>query len=191
MDLVDKDKGYIKIKNVLISVFNKDKLMFLVKTLMLLNPEVVFYSPIQTYKEIFDIIGEDLADLHLVEISDGVDGKDFEVAIKEIKEIDFDLVVMNFQSFAHTVMDPDCTPEKARANIYNFGLEIIEYAENNQEKCVALCHPTFYPLFCEELINNNGSITITTSLMLMGRAVMYASNYKNAVFRYLSSVGEE
>ena len=120
LNIVNQIDRKIKIKNVLISLSDKNGLEDLVKSLVHINEEICFYSTGGTYRAIKKVIGED----HLVAISDYtgqaemqgglVKTLDFKIYsgllsetynethqadLKRIAGINFDMVVVNLYPF--------------------------------------------------------------------------------------------
>jgi phosphoribosylaminoimidazolecarboxamide formyltransferase / IMP cyclohydrolase len=202
MNNVEKVKGPIKIERVLLSVFNKVYLEMLVKGLLTVNPEMVFYSSTGTYNKILEILGYDEAGKHLVEISDYTgypemqgglvktlhpiinmgllaervnEVHDAELALQNA--VHFDLVVVNLYPFSDTIAKDGCTLEMARANIDIGGPTMIRAASKNFHGCAALTDPDDYRIVLAELSSNNGCLSLDTRLALMKKAFAVTATF--------------
>ncbi|MFK7780696.1 MAG: hypothetical protein QM490_06365 [Candidatus Gracilibacteria bacterium] len=183
MNNVKKVKGPVKIEKVFISVSYKEGIEMLVKKLLKINPKVVFYSSIGTYKKIFEILGKKLADINLVKIPNA--------ELVEQKADSFDLVVVNLNPFAYIIAKIECTLEMACDNIDIVGHMMLRAAAINFYRGAILCNTDDYLPFCNEVSLNKGCISLHARLELMKKVFDHTILYDSVIREYFAKVDED
>ncbi|RME25414.1 MAG: hypothetical protein D6806_07895, partial [Deltaproteobacteria bacterium] len=142
VNIVSKVDDWIRIRHVIVSVSDKRGLEVLVPGLVSINDSLKIFSTGGTYARIREILGEEQASRHLVQVSEYtgqpetqgglVKTLDFKIYLGLLTEtynehhqadlmrtgaVPIDMVVVNLYPFEQTVAREDATVEMARANI--------------------------------------------------------------------------
>ncbi len=185
----------VKVKNVLISCYDKTGLKYFATELVKLNPEVRMYCSSGTYSELSKAVAAE----NLIELSDYTGTKEMPSGLvktlhtkihagiladlndeqqkkylEESKAVAFDLVVVNLYPF--TAASKEGGIEKARTNIDIGGVSLIEAAAKNFLRVVVVVSPVDYEELLE-LMRKNSAISIETRLQLAKTALNYLSGY--------------
>lgn len=215
-DLKGSVENRIPIKNVLISVFDKEKLDFLIPGLIIIgkksNYDVKFMSTGGTYERIKDLLGTDYK--RLIEVSEytgfpemegglvktlhpkihaGILGERNNLEHKQYlkKELDnavyIDLIVGNLYPFDKVISSPDTNFEKARGNIDIGGPTMIRGGAKNFLSCAVLCNPTDYTEFLKIVGENKGCTTFEQRLNLAKKVFAITSEYDASILKYMKN----
>ncbi len=211
-NLKGKVNDKIPVKNVLISVFDKNGLEELVPGLIDINPSTKFVSTGGTYEKIKDILGKYYGD-NLIEIAKYTGFPEMEGGLVKtlhpkiyagilgernnpehhrylVRELNggvfIDMVVVNLYPFSQVVSKEGTTFEQARGNIDIGGPTMIRAAAKNFPSCAVVCEPSQYEKIMEVIRNNKGSTTFDLRLQLAREAFKITAKYENSIVGYLS-----
>ncbi|TWI68087.1 phosphoribosylaminoimidazolecarboxamide formyltransferase/IMP cyclohydrolase [Desulfobotulus alkaliphilus] len=209
---VDRIDSRVKVKRVLVSVSDKTYLDILVKGLMDVNPEVVFYSTGGTYQYIAGILGDRAKDA-LVQVSDYtgqpetqgglVKTLDFKIYLGLLTEtyneshrldlertqaVPLDMTVVNLYPFKETVAKAGITAEDARANIDIGGPCMIRASAKNFIRVAPVVDPEDYASLVEEMRKNEGQTTLAQRYRLAAKAFAHTAAYDTAIAAYLGNL---
>jgi len=209
MNFVEKIDDTVKVKRVLISVYDKGGLDTFVPELLRVNPELLLYSTGGTYRVIADILGERRGDhLRAVSAYTGqpemqgglVKTLDFKIYLGLLSETyneahrrdleraaaeSFDMVVVNLYPFEKTVAQKDVNPERARANIDIGGPCMIRAAAKNFLRVAAVVDPADYEAAIKEMDRSGGCLSLETRFRLAQKTFSYTARYDTAIASYL------
>ena len=211
MNIVTQTDNFIKIENVLISVWNKDNIEYLILNLIDLNDNIKIYSTGGTYKKIEEIL-KDRAKKHLIKVSDYTKQKemqgglvktlDFKIYLgllsetyneehkkdlKRTESVEFDLLVSNLYPFAETISKKDVTIEEARGNIDIGGPTMIRAASKNFLRVAPVISPEYYKKVIDFMKDNDGKIDIGLRFELSQKAFEYITEYDKKISDYLNT----
>ena len=211
LNIVDKIDGDIIIKNILLSVSDKEGLDYFVPEMIRINPETVFYSTGGTYQRLcdFDCIKEGK---NLISVSEYtgqpemqgglVKTLDFKIYlgllsetynkahqedIKRVSGISFDMVIVNLYPFKKTVSKDNITPENARTNIDIGGPCMLRASAKNFLRVASVCDPSDYPGLIDEMAGNNGKLSLKTRYYLSGKTFSHTADYDAAIKDFFNS----
>ncbi|TYT74578.1 hypothetical protein [Desulfobotulus mexicanus] len=209
---VDQIDSQVKVRRVLVSVSDKTNLDILVKGLMDVNPEVVFYSTGGTFQYIAGILG-DKAKGSLVQVSDYtgqpetqgglVKTLDFKIYLGLLTEtyneshgadlertqaVPLDMTVVNLYPFKETVAKAGVTAEDARANIDIGGPCMIRASAKNFIRVTPVVDPQDYAALVEELRKNEGQTTLALRYRMAAKAFAHTAAYDTAIAAYLGNL---
>jgi len=215
VNIVDKIDDKVKIKNILISVSDKNGLEQLVPALLEINPDIRIYSTGGTYKAIEMILGN-RANGTLIKVSEYtgqpemqgglVKTLDFKIYLGLLSEtynnyhqkdlertgaVPVDMVVANLYPFEKTISKPDVTPEAARANIDIGGPCMVRAAAKNFLRVASVTDPDDYELLIKELKNNVGCISLKTRYKLAVKAFTHTAEYDKMIFSFFNDLDFE
>ena len=215
MNFVEKVDDRITIRRVLVSVYDKVGLDTFVPQLLRINPELTLYSTGGTYRAIAEILGARGAG-RLVAVSEYtgqpemqgglVKTLDFKIYLGLLSEtyneahrqdlertgaVPFDMVVVNLYPFRNTILRPDATPERARANIDIGGPCMIRAAAKNFLRVAAVVDPVDYGAVIEELERNDGGLSLDTRFRLARKTFAYTAEYDTTIAAYLGTCRPE
>jgi len=213
LNIVEQIDDRVAVQNVLISVSDKTGLETFIPELIAALPNVKLYSTGGTYDALKELLGTEGAKKHLVTVSDYtghpemqgglVKTLDFKIYLgllseayneehkKDLSRVDavtFDMVVANLYPFRQTLLTPDCTPEKARANIDIGGPCMIRAAAKNYLRVATVTEPAEYAAIVQEIRNNSGTIGLNARLRLMRKAFAHIANYDLAIAGYFAGI---
>jgi phosphoribosylaminoimidazolecarboxamide formyltransferase/IMP cyclohydrolase len=215
MNFVEIIDDRVKIRRVLISVYDKGGLDTFIPGLLRINPEILFYSTGGTYGAISEILGDSKGD-RLVAVSDYTGQPEMQGGL--VKTLDFkiylgllsesynpahrqdlkrtgaealDMVVVNLYPFQSTVAQADVTPERARANIDIGGPCMIRAAAKNYLRVASVVDPGDYAEIIAEAEAGDGCLSLATRFRLAQKTFAYTSEYDTAIAAYLRSCPQE
>jgi phosphoribosylaminoimidazolecarboxamide formyltransferase/IMP cyclohydrolase len=211
LNFVERTDDLVKIRNVLVSVSNKDHLDTFVPGLIEVNPEIKFYSTGGTFKALQEILGRAGAARSLVSVSDYtgqpemqgglVKTLDFKIYLgllsetynqahtddlKRAKAVAFDMAVVNLYPFKQTVAKPECTSEMARANIDIGGPCMVRASAKNFIRVVSVVDPADYGRIVKEMVREDGAISLRTRFDLARKSFAHTADYDAAIAAYLA-----
>jgi len=193
----------IKIKRVLISVFDKTGLTDFVKKLSAFDVEIIstggtakhlqengfkvtYVSDITGFPE---ILGGRVKTLH-PKIHGGILAKRSKAEqMKQIQEFDIspiDMVIVNLYPFEQTIARPDVTIDEALENIDIGGPCMIRAAAKNFPGVAVLTDPAQYDKVVNELQANSGSLSLDIRKELSTAAFKRTASYDSVITAYLS-----
>ena len=195
----------IKAKRALISVFYKDGLDTLAKSLHQYGVEIISTGGTQTFLEALgipvtavenitgfpSILGGRVKTLHPI-VFGGILGRRenagdrAEMAQHGIENID--IVVVDLYPFEETLKS-GATEEEIIEKIDIGGISLIRAAAKNHKDVVILASKADYGHLVDELNTNNGASTATFRKLMAARAFAVSSHYDSAIFNYFQ--GEE
>jgi phosphoribosylaminoimidazolecarboxamide formyltransferase / IMP cyclohydrolase len=210
LNIVDKVDDYVKITNVIVSVFDKTNLEIFIPQLVSFNPNITIYSTGGTYKKIFEILGEtkNLAKISQYtgqpEMQGGlVKTLDYKIYLgllsetyneshtsdlKRVSGIPIDMVICNLYPFLQTITKDGVTPEVARTNIDIGGPCMIRASAKNFLRVASVCDPKDYHLLLEELKSCNCSLSLKTRFFLSMKAFKHTAEYDGYIRDYFSNL---
>src|SRR6476646_7854486 len=115
--------------------------------------------------------------------------RDNDQHIASMKEHDIesiDLVIVNLYPFEETIAKDDVTLEEAVENIDIGGPAMIRSASKNWRDVAVVTDARLYPQIIEELIENQGSLSLETRQRLATLAYTRTAGYDLAISSYLS-----
>jgi len=194
----------IKIKRVLISVFDKTDLVDFVKKLSVFNVEIIstggtakhlqehgfkvtYVSDITGFPE---ILGGRVKTLH-PKIHGGILAKrskaDQMNQLEEFNISPIDMVIVNLYPFEKTIIKPDVVIDEALENIDIGGPCMIRAAAKNFPGVAVLTDPVQYDKVINELQTNSGTLSLDIRKELSTAAFKRTAEYDRAITTYLSS----
>ena len=201
----------VKVKTVLLSVFDKSALQTLARGILAANPGVQFLSTGGTYSALQPLLGA-FGSSNLRQVSEYtgqpelqgglVKTLDFKIYLGLLSETDnaahredlartgaavIDMVVANLYPFEQTVAAARATLEDARANIDIGGPCMVRAAAKNFHRVAVLTDPSDYPAVVEELSKQNGTLRLATRYRLAQKAFRLIARYDAAVADYLDA----
>jgi phosphoribosylaminoimidazolecarboxamide formyltransferase / IMP cyclohydrolase len=196
----------VKIRNVLISCYDKTGLKYFVSELLKVNPDIKIYCSSGTYKEVSKVEG---TDGKVVEVSEYTGTKEMpsglvktlhpkihagilaEVGNEEQKKyvedndaVEFDLIIVNLYPFSEASQGNSV--EKARTNVDIGGVSLIEASAKNFLRVSVIVSPVDYEKFLE-VIKKSGC-DIGLRLELAKTAMDYLSGYLNSISDYYAKI---
>jgi phosphoribosylaminoimidazolecarboxamide formyltransferase/IMP cyclohydrolase len=209
LNVVEKMDEFIRIRNVIISTYDKSGLDVFVKNLLEINPEVKLYSTGNTYATLKQIFKDEIKN-NLIAIADFtgqpemqgglVKTLDFKIYLgllsetyndahcddlDRVKGVAFDMVVSNLYPFQNVVKQGETTAEIARSYIDIGGPCMIRAAAKNFIRVVVVTDKNDYGLLKSELQKNNGSISLELRFELAKKAFLHTAQYDTAISEYL------
>jgi len=199
-------------RNVLLSVFYKDNLKDLIKGMMNVNPDVIFYSTGGTGKAVIEAVGEGknyvsiekytnspemegglVKTLH-PKVHAGLLGErsnpqheiylyDTMAKLTGSPGVYFDVMVGNLYPFQEKIKEDGATVEDARINIDIGGPTMIMASAKNWHSVAVLTSPKQYSGFIDSLIKNKG-ITLNERFNLAQQAMELVGEYRSAIADY-------
>ena len=211
INVVEKIDDFVKVKNVLASVFDKSGLEAFVPEMLSINPEITFFSTGGTFSKIKEILGTS-AESRLMQVSDYtgqpetqgglVKTLDFKIYlglltetyndahdddIKRTGSVHIDMVIGNLYPFKATISKPDVTVEMARGNIDIGGPCMIRASAKNYLRVASVVDPSDYGTILSEMKANNGSISLDLRYRLAQKAFDYTAIYDRTIADFLGS----
>jgi phosphoribosylaminoimidazolecarboxamide formyltransferase/IMP cyclohydrolase len=201
----------VKVRTVLLSLFDKTGLDELANGLLQVNPQVLLLSTGGTYSALCKVLG-DTASTALQQVSaytgqpemQGglVKTLDFKIYLGLLSEtynsahaadlqrtgaVAIDMVVANLYPFEQTITQHGATLEDARANIDIGGPCMVRAAAKNFHRVAVLTDPSDYIAVQRELELHNGTLGVATRYRLAQKAFRLVAEYDAAIARYLES----
>ena len=211
VNFVERIDDAVPVRNVLLSVSDKQGLDRFVPALAQLCPEARFYSTGGTFVELQKILGTS-SGKRLISVSDYtgqpemqgglVKTLDFKIYLGLLSETynpahaadltrvhaeAFDMVVVNLYPFQQTVARPGSTPEMARANIDIGGPCMLRAAAKNYLRVASVTEPADYSGVLDELRRTGGALSLQTRFELARKAFAHTAAYDTAIAAYLES----
>ncbi len=201
----------VKVKTVLISVWDKTGLEDFVKSLLAAVPKVKILSTGGTHAEIARILGA-ASQGTLMQVSAYTGQPEMQGGL--VKTLDFkiylgllsetynpshtadlartgaspiDMVVSSLYPFTKAIRAADATPETARGNIDIGGPCMIRAAAKNFHRVAAVTDAVDYPSIIREL-SVDGSLGLETRFRLAQKAFGMIAEYDAAIAAYLSAL---
>ena len=215
LNIVDKIDDPVSVRNVLISVSDKNGLEELVPRIREINPDIRFFSTGGTYKRLQDILGAS-ADQCLTQVSDYtgqpetqgglVKTLDFKIYLglltetyneahqsdlKRTDAVPIDMVVVNLYPFKATIAQEGVTVEKARGNIDIGGPCMIRASAKNYIRVASVVDPADYGEIIAELAANKGCTSLKMRYRLACKAFAHTASYDNTIAAYLAERTDE
>lgn len=210
MNIVERVDDWVKIRRVVVSVFDKAGLDVLVPGLIEVSPDIRIYSTGGTFRAIAGILGPRATARHLRAVADYtgqpetqgglVKTLDFKIYLGLLTEtynpshradlertgaVPIDMVVANLYPFRTTVARPDVTVEEARANVDIGGPCMIRAAAKNYLRVAAVIDPTDYLSLLAAMRTHGGSLGLSRRFELARKAFAHTAAYDRAISDYL------
>ncbi len=216
VNIVQQVDNWVRIRRVLVSVWDKGGLETLIPGLLAANPDTHFYATGGTYRRIAEILGDKGANHHLTAVSaytgqpetQGglVKTLDFKLYLGLLTEtyneahqadlartgaVPLDMVVANFYPFEAVTARPGVTVEEARAHIDIGGPCMVRAAAKNYLRVAVVVDPADYATLVEQLRAQGGALDLATRFALARRAFAYTARYDAAIRDYLADVAPD
>lgn len=197
----------LKIKRVLISVYDKTGLVEFAKalaghdieilstggTLAAIKKAGVHAVSVSTFTGAPEILGGRVKTLHPKIHAGILYRRDNEEDVAEMTRQEYkpiDMVVVNFYPFEKTVADLNSTESEVIENIDIGGPTMLRAAAKNYIGVAIVTNPESYNRVIEELNNNDGGLSLETRQNLAGEAFNLTNHYDSAVAKYFA-IGRE
>lgn len=212
-NIVTRTDDFVPVKNVLVSLFDKDGIEPFALGMLEACPGVNFYSTGGTFSKLGEILkGAGAADrLHSVsdytgqpEMQGGlVKTLDFKIYLgllseryndahqadlKRTNAIAFDMVVANLYPFKKVVAEKGVSPELARTNIDIGGPCMIRASAKNYIRVASVTDRADYPALLDEMRANGGCLGLATRFRLMQKAFAHTAAYDAAIAGHFAGV---
>lgn len=212
---VEKIDDAVKVRNLLVSVSDKNGLDTFVPRLLEINPEIRIFSTGGTYARIKEILGEAAASC-LTQVSDYtgqpetqgglVKTLDFKIYLGLLTEtyndahredlnrtgaLPMDMVVVNLYPFQETISQKGVTIEQARGNIDIGGPCMIRGSAKNYLRVASVVDPSDYEMILSAMKACGGKTTLELRYRLAQKAFEYTAIYDRAIADYLKGQGPE
>jgi|SRR5271157_887818 len=201
----------VKVKTVLMSLFDKTGLDDLARGLVRMNPGIMLLSTGGTYSALCAALGDSAATA-VRQVSDYTGQPEMQGGL--VKTLDFriylgllsetyntahaadlqrtgasaiDMVVANLYPFGQTIAAPGATLEDARAHIDIGGPCMVRAAAKNFHRVAVLTDSSDYAGILEELEKQNGALGLATRYRLAQKAFRLIVGYDEVIARYLES----
>uniref|UniRef100_A0A7C4MKA2 MGS-like domain-containing protein n=1 Tax=Desulfatirhabdium butyrativorans TaxID=340467 RepID=A0A7C4MKA2_9BACT len=209
LNIVDRIDRLVKVRNVLISVSDKEGLIPFVTRMLDIQPGITIFSTGGTYDAIRSFLGA--ADDHLRQVSEYtgqpetqgglVKTLDFKIYLGLLTEtynpahqkdlerthaVPIDMVVVNLYPFEKTIRKQDITVEQARGNIDIGGPCMIRAAAKNFIRVASVVDPNDYDTILDEIERFGGSTSIDLRFRLAQKAFRHTAQYDRAIADYLA-----
>ncbi len=210
MNVVDTIDQWVEVKNVLVSVSDKQGLAGFIPRLLAINSGIKIYSTGGTFTAIQKILGPAGA-RNLVQVSDYtgqpetqgglVKTLDFKIYLglltetynpehqqdlKRTAAVPMDMVVVNLYPFQATIAAPGVTVEKARGNIDIGGPCMIRAAAKNFIRVAPVVDPSDYEMVIAVLKAGGGKTDLALRYRLATKAFAHTAEYDRAIGEYLT-----
>ncbi len=209
LNRVSKIDNSVKIKNVLISVSDKNNIETLIHGLVKVNPEVNIFSTGGTFTKIKEILGDNWAkNLRAVsdftgqpEMQGGlVKTLDFKIYLgilsetynehhredlKRTEGVALDMLVVNLYPFKETIAKDGVTVEDARANIDIGGPCMLRASAKNYLRVASVSNPDMYNDIVKELETNSGSLSLDRRFKCAQASFTHTASYDTAISEFL------
>lgn len=211
INLVEKIDGFVKVRNVIVSVSDKSGLESFIPSLLEINPESQIYSTGGTYSKIQQILG-DRAHSCLTPVSAYtgqpetrgglVKTLDFKIYLGLLTEtyndahqqdlkrtgaVPIDMVVVNLYPFKETISKAAVTVEEARGNIDIGGPCMIRASAKNFIRVAAVVDPGDYGKVISEMKANDGKLSLKLRHDLARKAFDHTAVYDRHIADFLAS----
>jgi len=211
INVVQKADDLVKVKNVLVSVSDKNGLAPFIPQLIELNPGIRFFSTGGTFSRIKEILKED-AKSYLTQVSDYtgqpetqgglVKTLDFKIYLglltetyndshnqdlKRTNSVPIDMVIVNLYPFKETIAKPDVTVEHARGNIDIGGPCMIRASAKNFIRVASVVDPLDYEMILSHMKANKQSISLKLRYRLAQKAFEHTAVYDRTIADFLNA----
>ncbi len=210
LNRVRKVDDRVRIRNVIVSVYDKDGLDLLIPGLMDLSPDVRIFSTGGTLRAIRELLDNRQQDRVLSvseytgqpEMQGGlVKTLDYKIYLGLLSEtyneahqedirrsgsIQFDMTVVNLYPFMDVIARPGTTLEDARTNIDIGGPCMLRASAKNFLRVLPVSSPADYGALLQELQSNDGSVSLETRYAFARKAFLHTAEYDKAIAEYLS-----
>ena len=209
INIVNKIDDMVKVKNVLVSVSDKNGLEGFVPKMLEINPNIRIFSTGGTFGRIESILGAS-AENNLTQVSEYtgqpetqgglVKTLDFKIYLglltetyndahqQDLARIDavaIDMVVVNLYPFKETISKADVTVEQARGNIDIGGPTMIRASAKNFLRVASVVDPSDYESILKELDKNNGATSLELRYRLAQKAFAHTAIYDRQIADFL------
>lgn len=208
-NVVEKIDRFVKVRRVLISVFDKTGLETFVPELVRVVPDVKILSTGGTHAAIEKILGARAGSI-LQQVSDYTGQPETQGGL--VKTLDFkiylglltetyndshqadlkrtnasaiDMAVVNLYPFAAVIQNDSVTVEEARANIDIGGPCMIRASAKNYIRTASVTDPADYPRIIEALEENGGALDLDLRFDLAKKAFVHTAEYDATIAGYL------
>ena len=215
INVVQKTDDLVKVKNVLVSVSDKNGLDVLIPQLISINPEIKIFSTGGTFSKIKEILGEDYRS-YLTQVSEYtgqpetqgglVKTLDFKIYLglltetyndshsqdlKRTSSVPIDMVIVNLYPFKETISKPDVTPEQARGNIDIGGPCMIRASAKNFIRVASVVDPLDYEMILSHMKESNRSTSLKLRYRLAQKAFEHTAVYDRTIADFLADKSYE
>ncbi len=215
INMVQKIDDLVKVKNVLVSVSDKNGLDELIPQLISINPEIKFFSTGGTFNKIKEILGEDFRS-YLTQVSDYtgqpetqgglVKTLDFKIYLglltetyndshsqdlKRTNSVPIDMVIVNLYPFKETILQPDVTTEQARGNIDIGGPCMIRASAKNFIRVASVVDPLDYEMILSHMKDSSQSTSLKLRYRLAQKAFEHTAVYDRTIADFLDDKSYE
>jgi phosphoribosylaminoimidazolecarboxamide formyltransferase/IMP cyclohydrolase len=191
-----------KIKRALISVYDKQGVVELARTLQQLNIEIISTGGTARLLQehgipclsVAEVTGApEMLDGRVKTLHPGIHGailarRDNPDHLRQLTDqgiIPIDMVVVNLYPFVKVIQQPDVSLEEAIENIDIGGPTMIRSAAKNYADVAVVTSPEQYTAVMEELVANGGALTLATKQRLAAAAFQATHLYDGAISNYL------
>ena len=210
INIVGKIDGFVKVRNIIVSVSDKSGLESFIPSLLDINPDIRLFSTGGTFGRINEILG-DRASSCLTPVSDYtgqpetqgglVKTLDFKIYLGLLTEtyndahqqdlrrtgaIPIDMVVVNLYPFKETISKEGVTVEQARGNIDIGGPCMIRASAKNFIRVAAVVDPDDYIKIISEMKSNDGQISLQLRYELAWKAFDHTAVYDRHIADFLA-----
>jgi len=210
LNIVTQCDDRVAVRNVLVSVSDKQGLDTFIPALAAHCAGVKIYSTGGSFAAIEKILGEKARGT-LTAVSDYtgqpemqgglVKTLDFKIYLGLLSEtynpahqadlartgaVAFDMVVANLYPFREAVAQADATPESARTNIDIGGPCMVRASAKNYLRVASVTDPADYAAIIAELAAQNGTLGFATRFSLMQKAFRHTAEYDAAIAAYFN-----
>jgi len=211
INIVEKIDGFVKVRNIIVSVSDKSGLESFIPSLLDINPEIRLFSTGGTFSRINEILG-DRASSCLTPVSDYtgqpetqgglVKTLDFKIYLGLLTEtyndahqqdlrrtgaVPIDMVVVNLYPFKETISKGGVTVEQARGNIDIGGPCMIRASAKNFIRVAPVVDPDDYTKIIFEMKANQGKISLELRYELAQKAFEHTAVYDRHIADFLAS----
>jgi len=210
LNIVTQCDDRVAVRNVLVSVSDKQGLDTFIPALVAHCAGVKIYSTGGSFAAIEKILGEKSRGT-LVSVSDYtgqpemqgglVKTLDFKIYLGLLSEthnlahqadlrrtnaVAFDMVVVNLYPFREAVAQPDATPESARTNIDIGGPCMVRASAKNYLRVASVTDPADYAAIITELAAQHGTLGSAMRFSLMQKSFRHTTEYDTAIAAYFN-----
>ncbi len=162
-------------------------------TFELLRKEGVEVKQVSEVTDFPEILGGRVKTLHPLIFGGILAKRDSESHREDIKKagiLPIDMVVINFYPFEEAIKQKDLKLEEAVEQIDIGGPSALRSASKNYENVVPVLSPDVYSEILEEMKENDGKISETTSLKLAGDVFVKTSEYDRIISDFFAGKKE-
>lgn len=211
INVVEKIDECVKVRQLLVSVSDKQGLDGFIPQLLEINPDVKIFSTGGTFSKIKEILGEK-ASLCLTQVSDYtgqpetqgglVKTLDFKIYLGLLTEtyndahkkdlsrtgsVPIDMVICNLYPFKETIAKQGVTVEQARGNIDIGGPCMIRASAKNYLRVASVIDPLDYEKIISEMKANDGKTSLELRFDLAQKAFAHTAGYDSTIAEYFAS----